>query len=182
MAFHVAHQRVEMAFHVPPHGACIPRRQRRDHAAVIGQHPVRIRALPRRHEADAPQARKVFTMGPGQRRVVARRYDQPVHLHVQVEDLDRVAAGETVVDPEVVRQLLGRRRGDGPLGSLTDREREVLALMAEGRTNGSIAEVLVVSEAGKLGGRRFGSHFKAAMLARWAVSASRRKTSGRRSG
>ena len=58
-----------------------------------------------------------------------------------------MAAGETVVDPQVVRQLLGRRRDDGPLGTLTDREREVLALMAEGRTNGSIAEVLVVSDA-----------------------------------
>ena len=52
-----------------------------------------------------------------------------------------------MVDPEVVRQLLGRRRDDGPLASLTDRERVVLALMAEGRTNGSIAAELVVSEA-----------------------------------
>ena len=57
------------------------------------------------------------------------------------------ALSETVVDPQVVRQLLGRRRDDGPLASLTEREREVLALMAEGRTNGSIAEALVVSEA-----------------------------------
>jgi DNA-binding NarL/FixJ family response regulator len=73
--------------------------------------------------------------------------DRVGHVREFLAQLDRVAAGETVVDPEVVRQLLGRRRGDGPLGSLTDREREVLALMAEGRTNGSIAEVLVVSEA-----------------------------------
>jgi DNA-binding NarL/FixJ family response regulator len=73
--------------------------------------------------------------------------DRVGHVREFLASLDRVAAGETVVDPEVVRQLLGRRRGDGPLGSLTDREREVLALMAEGRTNGSIAEALVVSEA-----------------------------------
>ena len=73
--------------------------------------------------------------------------DRVGHVREFLASLDRVAAGETVVDPEVVRQLLGRRRGDGPLGSLTDREREVLALMAEGRTNGSIAEHLVVSEA-----------------------------------
>jgi len=73
--------------------------------------------------------------------------DRVGHVREFLASLDRVAAGETVVDPEVVRQLLGRRRGDGPLGSLTDREREVLALMAEGRTNGSIAEELVVSEA-----------------------------------
>jgi len=73
--------------------------------------------------------------------------DRVGHVREFLAQLDRVASGETVVDPEVVRQLLGRRRGDGPLGSLTDREREVLALMAEGRTNGSIAEALVVSEA-----------------------------------
>jgi DNA-binding NarL/FixJ family response regulator len=73
--------------------------------------------------------------------------DRVGHVREFLAELDRVAAGETVVDPEVVRQLLGRRRGDGPLGSLTEREREVLALMAEGRTNGSIARDLVVSEA-----------------------------------
>jgi DNA-binding NarL/FixJ family response regulator len=73
--------------------------------------------------------------------------DRVGHVREFLASLDRVAAGETVVDPEVVRQLLGRRRTDGPLGSLTDREREVLALMAEGRTNGSIAAELVVSEA-----------------------------------
>ncbi len=73
--------------------------------------------------------------------------DRVGHVREFLASLDRVAAGETVIDPEVVRQLLGRRRDDGPLGSLTEREREVLALMAEGRTNGSIAEALVVSEA-----------------------------------
>jgi len=73
--------------------------------------------------------------------------DRVGHVREFLASLERVAAGETVVDPEVVRQLLGRRRDDGPLASLTDREREVLALMAEGRTNGSIADGLVVSEA-----------------------------------
>jgi len=62
-----------------------------------------------------------------------------------VDALARVAAGGTVVDPEVVRQLLGRRRD--PLLRLTPREREVLALMAEGRSNAAIARRLVVSEA-----------------------------------
>jgi DNA-binding NarL/FixJ family response regulator len=73
--------------------------------------------------------------------------DRVGHVREFLDSLDRVASGETVVDPQVVRQLLGRRRDDGPLATLTEREREVLALMAEGRTNGSIAQVLVVSEA-----------------------------------
>ena len=62
-----------------------------------------------------------------------------------VDALSEVAAGGTVVDPEVVRQLLRRRRD--PLERLTPREREVLALIAEGRSNGAIARELVVSEA-----------------------------------
>jgi DNA-binding NarL/FixJ family response regulator len=62
-----------------------------------------------------------------------------------IEALDRVAGGGTVVDPEVVRQLLRRRRD--PLGALTPREREVLGLIAEGRSNTAIAARLVVSEA-----------------------------------
>lgn len=73
--------------------------------------------------------------------------DRVGHVREFLDSLDRVAAGETVVDPQVVRQLLGRRRTDGPLASLTERELEVLALMAEGRTNRSIAAELVVSEA-----------------------------------
>ncbi|GAA1617640.1 response regulator transcription factor [Nonomuraea maheshkhaliensis] len=62
-----------------------------------------------------------------------------------VEALDRVAAGGTVVDPEVVRQLLRRRRD--PLARLTPREHEVLGLIAEGRSNASIAKELYVTEA-----------------------------------
>jgi DNA-binding NarL/FixJ family response regulator len=62
-----------------------------------------------------------------------------------VDAVDRVAAGHTVVDPEVVMQLLGRRRD--PLRRLTPRERDVLGLMAEGRSNAAIARALVVSEA-----------------------------------
>jgi len=73
--------------------------------------------------------------------------DRVGHVRDFLDSLDRVAGGGTVIDPDVVRGLLSRRREDGPLGALTDREREVLALMAEGSTNGSIADTLVVSEA-----------------------------------
>ncbi|MFI2641533.1 response regulator [Streptomyces sp. NPDC018610] len=62
-----------------------------------------------------------------------------------VDALREVADGGTVVDPEVVRQLLRRRRD--PLERLTPREREVLGLIAEGKSNGAIARELVVSEA-----------------------------------
>jgi DNA-binding NarL/FixJ family response regulator len=54
----------------------------------------------------------------------------------------RVAAGGSVIDPEVVSRLLGRRRRHSPLDELTPREREILALMAEGRSNSAIAERL----------------------------------------
>jgi DNA-binding NarL/FixJ family response regulator len=59
--------------------------------------------------------------------------------------LERVAAGGTALDPEVVRQLLGASRRSTGLASLTAREREVLSLMAEGRSNAGIAAALVVS-------------------------------------
>jgi DNA-binding NarL/FixJ family response regulator len=57
----------------------------------------------------------------------------------------RVAEGGSALDPEVVSRLVGRRRGDDPLSSLTPREREVMELMAEGRSNQAIAERLVVT-------------------------------------
>ncbi|ASF10477.1 MULTISPECIES: response regulator transcription factor [Nocardia] len=63
-----------------------------------------------------------------------------------LDSLRRVAAGGTAMDPEVISQLLVRRKADDPLAALTAREREVLALMAEGHNNGTIAERLVVSE------------------------------------
>jgi DNA-binding NarL/FixJ family response regulator len=57
-----------------------------------------------------------------------------------------VGSGGTALDPEVVSQLLVRSRQRDPLESLTGREREVLQLMAEGRTNAAVASALVVSE------------------------------------
>jgi DNA-binding NarL/FixJ family response regulator len=63
-----------------------------------------------------------------------------------LDALQRVANGATVLDPEVVGQLLVRRRRDDPLRNLTPREREVLALMAEGRSNTAVARKMVVTE------------------------------------
>jgi DNA-binding NarL/FixJ family response regulator len=63
-----------------------------------------------------------------------------------VEAVRRVGEGGSVLDPEVIAHLVGRRRRDDPLAELTEREREVLGLMAEGRSNHAIAEQLVVTE------------------------------------
>ena len=63
-----------------------------------------------------------------------------------IDAVKRVADGGSALDPEVVSQLLGRKRRDDPLEELTAREREVLGLMAEGRSNNAIAEALVVTE------------------------------------
>jgi DNA-binding NarL/FixJ family response regulator len=64
---------------------------------------------------------------------------------VLADALERVCAGECVIDPAIVRQLLGRSRQRGPLDELTEREREILALMAEGHSNHSICDRLVIS-------------------------------------
>jgi DNA-binding NarL/FixJ family response regulator len=63
-----------------------------------------------------------------------------------MDALRRVARGGTALDPEVVAQLMVRSRADDPLSALTPREREVLAAMAEGRTNVGIAELLSITE------------------------------------
>ena len=63
-----------------------------------------------------------------------------------VEAVRRVAAGGTAMDPEVISRLLARNAGDHALAALSPREREVLALMAEGRTNAAISERLVITE------------------------------------
>lgn len=81
--------------------------------------------------------------------------DRVVDVEEFVAALRRVVAGGTVIDPEVVRQLVQRRRD--PLSSLTAREREVLALIAEGNSNTAIARALVVSEAAI--GKHVGSIF-----------------------
>jgi DNA-binding NarL/FixJ family response regulator len=63
-----------------------------------------------------------------------------------VDAVRRVAQGGTAMDPEVISRLLARNTGDGTLSVLSPREREVLALMAEGRSNAAIAQRLVITE------------------------------------
>jgi DNA-binding NarL/FixJ family response regulator len=63
-----------------------------------------------------------------------------------IETLERISKGGSVVDPSLVRELVGARRRDDPLSVLTTREREVLGLMAEGRSNAGIAHQLWITE------------------------------------
>jgi DNA-binding NarL/FixJ family response regulator len=72
--------------------------------------------------------------------------DRVADVQEFVEALSRVAAGGTALDPEVITQVLGASRRTDGLAALTAREREVLGLIAEGRSNGAIAGILVVSE------------------------------------
>jgi DNA-binding NarL/FixJ family response regulator len=72
--------------------------------------------------------------------------DRVADVEAFIDALRRVAEGGSVIDPEVVAHLVGRRRRQDPLAALTAREREVLQLMAEGRSNQGIAERLVVTE------------------------------------
>jgi DNA-binding NarL/FixJ family response regulator len=71
--------------------------------------------------------------------------DRIMHVADFLEAVRRVADGGTALDPEVVAQLFSRRRNDEPLERLTPREREVLSMMAEGRSNAGIAEALVLT-------------------------------------
>jgi DNA-binding NarL/FixJ family response regulator len=71
--------------------------------------------------------------------------DRVADVREFAESLRRVARGGSVIDPEVVALLVNRRRARGPLDDLTDREREVLALMAEGRSNQAICDRLFVT-------------------------------------
>jgi DNA-binding NarL/FixJ family response regulator len=72
--------------------------------------------------------------------------DRVADVDTLTDAVRRVAAGGSALDPEVVSGMLGRKRLDDPLEALTPREREVLGLMAEGRSNSAIASELVVTD------------------------------------
>ncbi|MDO8187324.1 response regulator transcription factor [Conexibacter sp. JD483] len=73
--------------------------------------------------------------------------DRVADVGALVEAIERVAAGGSALDPEVVARIVGRRRADDPLAELTPREREVLTLMAEGKSNRGIAALLQITPA-----------------------------------
>jgi DNA-binding NarL/FixJ family response regulator len=72
--------------------------------------------------------------------------DRVFDSHQFLDAVHRVAAGGTAMDPEVIARLLASNSGDTAIGALSPREREVLALMAEGRSNAAIAQRLVITE------------------------------------
>jgi DNA-binding NarL/FixJ family response regulator len=72
--------------------------------------------------------------------------DRVTDVRQFLDTVERIAAGGTAIDPEVVSQLLARTRRQEPLEDLSPREREVLGLMAEGRTNAAIASELVITQ------------------------------------
>jgi DNA-binding NarL/FixJ family response regulator len=72
--------------------------------------------------------------------------DRVFDIAVLVDALRRITDAECVIDPTIVARLLGRKRRDDPLSRLTTRERQVLSLVAEGRSNSAIAKELVVTE------------------------------------
>jgi len=110
-------------------------RIRQDHPAVG--------VLVLSHHVETQHAIKLLGGGAGSVGYLLK--DRVTSLEEFCAAVRRVGGGGSVIDPEVVAQLLRRRRTQGPLDELTDREREVLALMAEGPSNQAIGERLVLS-------------------------------------
>lgn len=92
---------------------------------------------------EAPYAADLLADGSGAVGYLLK--DRVARVEEFLDALDRVARGATVLDPQVVAQLLARQRRGDPLGALTARERQLLALMAEGHSNTAIARRLVLS-------------------------------------
>jgi DNA-binding NarL/FixJ family response regulator len=109
---------------------------------VRREHPA-VGVLVLSHHLDARYALRLLEDAP--ERVGYLLKERVSTLAVLVDALHRIHEGECVVDPTIVARLMNARRARGPLEELTDREREVLALMAEGLSNRRICDVLVVS-------------------------------------
>ncbi len=112
--------------------------------AIRAEHGQAVGVLILSQYLDAGFAVRVATEGEGGLGYLLK--DRVSDLEDFAEAVRRVGRGGVVIDPSVVAQLVGRRRVKGPLDELSDREREVLALMAEGRSNLAIADRLFVTE------------------------------------
>jgi DNA-binding NarL/FixJ family response regulator len=95
------------------------------------------------HHLESGYAMQLLEQAPGRAGYLLK--ERVSDLAVLVDALRRISEGECVLDPTIVARLIRRRRGQGPLDELTDREREVLALIAEGRSNHAICETLYLS-------------------------------------
>jgi DNA-binding NarL/FixJ family response regulator len=93
---------------------------------------------------EEPAAQELLAMGA--RGVGYLLKDRVADISEFIDAVGRVARGGTALDPEVIAQVMARRRREDPLAPLTPRERDVLALMAEGRSNGAIADRLAIGE------------------------------------
>jgi DNA-binding NarL/FixJ family response regulator len=114
-----------------------------DAAEEIRRRHPRIGVLVLSHYLESGYAMRLLEEFPA--RVGYLLKDRVSDVAVLADALRRIAADECVIDPTIVARLVTRRRETSTLEELTDREREVLALMAEGRSNEGIAELLVVS-------------------------------------
>ena len=112
-------------------------------AARISQLDPRVGVLVLSHYLESRYAMRLLEQHP--ERVGYLLKERVSDVAVLTDAVRRVAEGECVIDPTIVSRLMARRRDTGPLNQLTDREREVLALMAEGHSNQSICDKLFVS-------------------------------------
>jgi DNA-binding NarL/FixJ family response regulator len=95
------------------------------------------------HHLDSEYAVRLLDESPGRAGYLLK--DRVSDIALVVDALQRLREGECVVDPTIVARLMARRRAAGPLDELTDREREVLRLIAEGHSNRAICETLFLS-------------------------------------
>ncbi|GAA3563744.1 response regulator transcription factor [Kribbella ginsengisoli] len=110
--------------------------------AIRERHPS-VGVLVLSHYLESRYAMRLFERQP--ERIGYLLKDRVSDIAVLVDSLRRIAEGECVLDPTIVSRLLARRRAPTPLDQLTEREREVLALMGEGRSNQGISQLLRLS-------------------------------------